>query len=85
VIRLLKKLLNRYNGLGPKLLQMHHQSKTNYKSEMVSQREIWCEAQMQEWWKETAKEHPLPEGFQWMVCNFDSPYFVKTDKNKETK
>jgi len=72
------EIVKRYNGFKPTLLQLHHQNKKDFTSEMVSQSEIWCHSQMEDWWKETAKNHPLPEGCQWMVCNFDSEHFVKT-------
>lgn len=74
------EIVKRYNGFKPSLLQIHHQSKKDYTSEMVSQHEIYCQAQMNDWWREVAKEHPLPDGCQWMVCNEDSKHFVKVCK-----
>ena len=76
------EIVKRYNGFRPELLQLHHQSKTDYTSEMVSQSSIYCHSQMDYWWKETAKEHPLPENYQWMVCNEDSEHFVKCAKKE---
>ena len=70
------EIVKRYN-FAPKLFQLHHQSKKDFSSEMVSQSEIYCQEQMNIFWKETAKEHPLPEGFQWLICNEDSEHFVK--------
>lgn len=71
------EIVKRYNGFKSTLLQIHHQSKKDYTSIMVSQHEIYCQSQMNDWWKETAKENPLPEGCQWMVCNEDSKHFEK--------
>jgi len=74
----IEEIVKRYNGLKPKLFQLHHQYKKDLtKTEMVSQAEIYCNAQMGEWWKETAREKPLPEGYGWMMCNEQSEYFVK--------
>ena len=71
------EIVRRYNGFRPTLLQLHHQNKKDFTSEMVSQSKIWCSAQMDNWWKEVAKEHPLPKNCQWMVCNENSRHFVK--------
>jgi hypothetical protein len=78
LVKILSGLLR--EELKPQLFQLHHQSKKDFSTKMISQSEIYCQAQMNDWWKETAKEHPLPEGFQWLICNEDSEHFVKCAK-----
>jgi hypothetical protein len=81
----INEIVKRYNGFKPTLLQLHHQNKKDFTSEMVSQSAIWCNLQMENWWKEATKEHPLPEGYQWMVCDEESKYFVKCAKYRQQK
>jgi len=69
----------------PKLFQIHHQDKNDGTSEMVSQREIKSQEEMQKWEKEVAESHPLTEGKQWLICNEKSRYFevCKNGKSKD--
>lgn len=66
------------NKMGnlPKLYQIHHQDKKDFSCEMVSQNEINTHEEMQEWQKDVAESHPLPEGKQWLICNEKSRHFV---------
>ena len=59
------------------LLQLHHQFKYGT-TQMCSQREINSSKENEEWIEETKKSHPLPEGAEWMACNEQSEYFVRT-------
>ena len=54
---------------------MHWQYK-NGTTEMKAQREISSHDEMREFVKETQKNHPLPRGAIWMVCNEKSKHFV---------
>lgn len=70
------EIVKRYN-FAFKLYQIHHQNKKDFTTEFVAQNSICCHKHMDEWWKEVAKDHPLPEGYQWLVCNEDSEHFMK--------
>ena len=63
------------------LYQLHHQSKEDTTvTEMVAQEEseegTWWNEKVREWWKSIAEKYPLPEGFQWLMCNEKSEYFT---------
>ena len=64
------EIVRRYN-FAFKLFQLHHQNKKDYSTEFVSQASICCQKHMNLWWEQVAKDHPLPEGHQWMICNED--------------
>ena len=70
------EIVRRYN-FAFKLYQLHHQNKQDYTTEFIAQNSICCHKHMDEWWKQVAEEHPLPDGRQWLVCDEDSQYFVK--------
>ena len=65
------------------ILQLHHQhknGKVDFPDSFCSQRDINPRNRntMYEWVKETEKEHPLPKGMMWMVCNEKSEHFIMT-------
>ena len=70
------EIVRRYN-FAFKLYQLHHQNKQDYTTEFIAQNSICCHKHMDEWWKQVAEEHPLPDGHQWLVCGEDSEYFMK--------
>lgn len=73
----IEEIVRRYNEYRvPRLFQIHHQDKKDFSSEMVAQKEIANKEEMDKWCEEIAQIHPLPEGFQWMVCNENSEHFV---------
>lgn len=75
LVDVIHEIVRRYN-FAFKLYQLHHQNKKDYSTEFVAQNLICCHKHMDEWWKEVAKEHPLPEDCQWLICNEDSEHFV---------
>lgn len=58
------------------LFQLHHQSKADGSTEMMAQSEIRNNKEMVAWQKDVAGRHPLPDGFQWLICNEKSRHFV---------
>ena len=57
------------------LYQIHWQF-DNKTTEMRAQKEINSQEEMKSWWGEVAKDHPLPEGAEWLICNEKSRHFV---------
>ena len=61
------------------LTQLHHQSKADRnKTEFVSQFDC-DQKQSDKYWKEVHEaqyRHPLPDGYEWMICNKDSEHFI---------
>ena len=62
--------------IKPILLQLHWQFKDH--TEFVAQHNVADYDTIHKWIKEVQQRHPLPSGAQWMACNEDSKYFVKT-------
>lgn len=61
------------------IYQLHHQSKKDCKNTIkIAQSEINTNKEMVDWWRKVSAKHPLPEGFQWLMCNEKSLYFVLT-------
>lgn len=74
------------------LIQLHHQlsSPTIRESKLIAQIEIPEEASALEYRTlvhnmidECSKRYPVPKGYQWMICNEKSEYFVKGKENLE--
>jgi len=59
------------------LYQLHWQFKDGT-TEIMAQGSPSDPKEMQEWVRETTKEHPLPEGAKWLMCNEKSKHFVWT-------
>jgi len=60
------------------LYQLHFQNKSNLdETELVAQKTITSEDEMRDWQNDVAGRHPLPDGMCWLICNWDSKYFVK--------
>lgn len=57
------------------LYQLHWKLKDGT-TDMRAQSPIYNQAEMNEWKKETAKDWPLPEGAEWLICNEKSKHFV---------
>lgn len=74
----IEAIIDRYNNYveinRPTLLQLHWQF--DDRTEMRAQREIISQKELKAWVDETKREHPLPKGAQWMLCNEKSEYFV---------
>jgi hypothetical protein len=49
------------------------------KSEMKAQREATSDDDIRSFLEETKREHPLPEGAVWLMCNEKSKFFIKQD------
>ncbi len=59
------------------LAQLHYQFRDGH-TEMVAQRELLTqEGDVQKFINEIKDRHPLPDGAIWMICNEDSPHFVR--------
>ncbi|MCJ7482611.1 MAG: hypothetical protein MUO31_06565 [Thermodesulfovibrionales bacterium] len=65
--------------------QLHHQPKDYNRSGetiFISQsEEITSAATYDKWLADNRKANPLPEGYQWLVCNEKSEYFECTFNN----
>jgi len=59
------------------LLQIHHEFEDGH-TEMVAQKDVLNNEDYVCWKTEIEKEHPLPSGAKWMVCNEKSKHFVMT-------
>jgi len=60
------------------LIQIHHQSKVDRsRTEFCSQREINNNEEMRNFHKDTAIRYPLPDDFDWLLCNEGSEFFWK--------
>ena len=70
------EIVRRYN-FAFKLYQLHHQNKKDFITEFIAQDSICCNKHMNEWWKQVAEKHPLPDDCQWLLCNEESCHFVK--------
>ena len=62
------------------LHQLHWQYKDG-NTEMRAQKDINSHDELIAFSKEAQKEHPLPNGAIWMVCNEKSNHFVFTNKD----
>jgi hypothetical protein len=61
-----------------KLCQLHHQNTKDFNHTIfVSQKQIQDSKEMQAWTKDVQERHPLPDGYMWMCCKWDSKHFVK--------
>ena len=80
---IIHEIVRRYN-YSFKLFQLHHQNKKDYSTEFIAQASICCEKHMNLWWKQVVNDHPLPEGYQWMICNEESEHFIKTETERES-
>lgn len=63
--------------------QIHHQSKKEGNTEMIAQSDDIVDGEeaqqkFREWSLDVGKRHPLPEGYQWLVCNENSEHFLCT-------
>ena len=63
--------------------QIHHQSKKDGSTEMIAQSDDITEDEdtqqkFREWSLDIGSRHPLPEGYQWLVCNEKSEHFACT-------
>ena len=59
--------------------QMHHQSKKDSSLELIAQSEdLEDKDKIDAWCKEITQNNPLPEGFQWLMCNEKSEHFACT-------
>lgn len=77
LLALINVLRHYSDDIKPKLFQLHHQSEKDYSTKMISQAEIYCQAQMNEWCKEVTEKYPLADGYRWLMCNEDSKNFMK--------
>jgi len=60
-----------------KLLQLHHQSKTDHNDTiMVEQNTVETTDDFNTWFNKVKRRKPPPDGYQWMVCNEKSEHFV---------
>ena len=79
------EIVRRYN-FKFKLFQLHHQNKKNPKETIfVAQNAICCSKHMNLWWEQVAQDHPLSEGYEWMICNEESEHFIKTSEEAMNK
>ena len=62
--------------------QIHHQPKEYSKSNeliFIAQSDDYEAAkEIDEWGRDVTKKHPLPDGYQWLMCNEKSDHFVCT-------
>ena len=60
--------------------QMHHQSKKDSNIiEMIAQSDDYEDAkEIDKWSRGVTRRHPLPDGYQWLMCNEKSEHFVCT-------
>jgi hypothetical protein len=59
------------------IYQLHHQNiEDRHKTEFCSQKDIQSNEELQEWCNDVQKEFPLPKGFDWLLCNEKSEYFM---------
>ena len=63
------------------LWQLHWQYKDGT-TDMRAQRGINSRDEMHAFVKETMKDHPLPNGANWMACNEKSKHFVFTEADE---
>ena len=61
------------------LYQLHFEDKIDHALEFIAQAKINSPVEMKLWCKQVQKDHPLPEGYQWMICNEDSSLFIKQE------
>ena len=77
-------------SLEARLFQLFHQFagkapvEGDDKLRFIAQNAISTSADMNKWLVEVQKEHPLPEGYQWFLCNEDSEHFLRTHARKES-
>ncbi len=58
------------------IYQLFHQHKTTNKLVLAGQSgDISNIKQMDTWKKAISEDMPLPDGYQWMICNSKSKYF----------
>ena len=43
---------------------------------MRSQTDVSSQEEIKKWVEETKKDHPLPEGAQWLIVNEESEHFL---------
>ncbi|KKL56475.1 hypothetical protein LCGC14_2245030 [marine sediment metagenome] len=66
------------------IYQIHHQSKKDGNTEFIAQSDDIIEdneeaqQKFRQWSLDVGIEHPLPEGYQWLVCNERSEHFACT-------
>jgi hypothetical protein len=66
------------NGIEvDRLWQIHHHDITKQTTKMVAQNSINTKQEMDDWFADVSKRHPLPKGCGWLLCQWDSKYFVK--------
>jgi len=73
--------INIMKGIEDKsnLYQLHYQNKKDLSdTEMVDQKTINNKDEMRVWWRDMQERRPLPEGFMWMCCDWESEHFIKT-------
>lgn len=59
------------------LWQLHHQNRRNLKEhEMVAQSDLKSIEDRNKFIEDTKRNHPLPEGYQWLMCNEKSEHFI---------
>ena len=64
------------------IYQMHLEDKIDHALEFVAQSgNITIHKEMTEWQKDVAERHPLPEGYQWLLCNEKSLKFMTSESN----
>lgn len=64
------------------LVQLHHEFEDRT-TEMVAQKDIETNRDMDEWMADVATRHPLPKGAKWVVHTQESHRFVLTHYNPD--
>lgn len=66
----LSKAAESMESTEPRFLsQLHHQSISNPReTRFIAQKEI-RPSEVNEWLRDVNSRHPLPEGWQWMICD----------------
>ncbi len=60
------------------LLQLHYQNIENGVFTFIAQKDIKSFDEQNEFIDKTQINHPIPDGYQWMVCSKKSKDFVGT-------
>ena len=60
------------------LIQLHHQNKKTGRTVFIAQREIENYKEMRCFLDEIVPKYPINKTDDWMACNEESEYFMKT-------
>ena len=59
------------------LYQLHFEDTIDHALEFIAQKDINTPEEMKAWKKDVSKRHPLPKGYQWLICNENSKLFMR--------